>query len=521
MKSNFVLAIALSFAVLVVWEIFVMRPQRIAAQKASQERALAAAQQKPRSSETLSHNTQSPGPSSAAANTVPMPSPMMARERIVEMDFGKNRMAFNVFGASVHQWWFQEENAEGRLTPLVPENDLNLRPLDTFPDIEFSITREGPQKIVFEGKRNDGLAVKKTLQLSDDNIHELSITVKNEGAESVDGSYAIGWGPGIASGQDIDEKISQRAQRALAFDQPRLIKMKRSPQEGPFQWWGVDGLYFMAIFLNERKENIVLSVKKDKKYFSVHHPVKQTLAPGRSSEQIIRFYVGPKNYKALADLDMSLQRAVNFGFFGSLGKIIHKSLFYFFTLTHNYGWAIIILTFCIQILVFPLTVKSFHHSQKMKAVQPQMKKIQEQFKNDRQRLNTEMMHLYKKHGMKFMGLEGCLPMLVQLPIFFALYTTLRNAYELRHAPWILWVKDLSAYDPFYVLPILMGLGMLLQQKMTMSTADPTQARMMYILPIVFIFIFLKMPSGLVLYWLTNSMLTIIIQLFLLKKQAKA
>jgi YidC/Oxa1 family membrane protein insertase len=158
--------------------------------------------------------------------------------------------------------------------------------------------------------------------------------------------------------------------------------------------------------------------------------------------------------------------------------------------------------------VLPLTISSFKHGQKMKAVQPQMKRLQELYKNDARRLNVEMMELYKRHGLRFMGLEGCLPVFIQMPVFFALYNALRSTYELRHAPWIGWIKDLSLHDPFYVLPVLMGAGMFFQQKMSMASMDPSQRQIMYIMPVMFTFFFLKMPSGLVLYWLTSSLLGI-------------
>jgi YidC/Oxa1 family membrane protein insertase len=147
----------------------------------------------------------------------------------------------------------------------------------------------------------------------------------------------------------------------------------------------------------------------------------------------------------------------------------------------------------------------------MKTLQPQIKKLQEQFKSDPKRLQVETFNLYKKNGMKFMGMEGCFPMLLQIPVFFAFYSTLRVAYELRGAPWILWIHDLGAYDPYYILPVLMGGGMFLQQKLTSIAADPAQARMMMMMPVVFTFMFLKLPAGLVLYWVVNSMTTIVVQ----------
>jgi YidC/Oxa1 family membrane protein insertase len=149
----------------------------------------------------------------------------------------------------------------------------------------------------------------------------------------------------------------------------------------------------------------------------------------------------------------------------------------------------------------------------MKELQPQIKQIQEQFKNDQKRIQIEMFNLYRKNGMKFMGMEGCFPILLQLPIFFSFYATLRVAYELRGATW-LWIPDLGLHDPFYILLVFMGLGMFVQQKTTTVAADPAQAKMMMFMPVIMTFMFLKLPAGLVLYWSINSICTILIQKFL-------
>lgn len=172
----------------------------------------------------------------------------------------------------------------------------------------------------------------------------------------------------------------------------------------------------------------------------------------------------------------------------------------------------------------PLTIKSFKASAAMKRLQPHIKSLQEKFKSDPKRLNVEMLNLYKTQKINPLG--GCLPMLLQLPIFWALFTTLRNAYELRGASWILWVKDLSAPDtllhlgtiPLNVLPLVMGVGMFLQQKMMSVSSDPTQQSMMYMMPVIFTFMFWGFPSGLVLYWLTNSILTMIEQYYIMRRE---
>jgi YidC/Oxa1 family membrane protein insertase len=492
MKSNFILALVLSFTVLVVWETVFMKGQR---------------------------NAPRPVVSAPAAPQGSAPAAGPERERLVELVFGQNRLSFNLFGASVRQWWFEETKKGGRWIPLVVERGFDVRPFSTFPDTEFKISRHGPDEVVFEGQREDGLWIQKRFHVSPvEHIHQVTMVLENRGKDPVEAGYALGWGPGIGSG-DGDPKEEERSQRALAFDPPRLMRLKPSTVEGDFQWWGVDARYFLAAFLNQDRQKIVIETQKIGKFPVVQKPAKASLAAGAKSEETLRFYVGPKGYAQLASLNLGLERAVDFGTFGGLGKLVLRTLYFFHRITHNYGWAIILLTVVIQLLAAPLTVKSFRHGQKMKVLQPQVKRLQELYKGDPKRLNVEMMNLYRRHGMKFMGMEGCLPILIQLPVFYALYTTLHNAYELRNAPWIGWIQDLSFHDPYYVLPVIMGVGMLLQQKMTMSAVDPIQARMMYIFPVIMIFIFIRMPAGLVLYWCTSSLMSILIQGFLLR-QAK-
>jgi len=212
-----------------------------------------------------------------------------------------------------------------------------------------------------------------------------------------------------------------------------------------------------------------------------------------------------------------LQKALNFGWFDVIAKPLLIFLKYINEFTHNYGVAIILLTVVIKILFFPLTHKSYKSMKDMQKVQPLMLKIREKYKNDRETLNKETMALYRTHKVNPLG--GCLPMILQIPVFFALYKALLGSIELRHAPFLLWINDLSAKDPYYITPIVMGATMFIQQKMTPTVGDPTQAKMMLLMPIVFTFMFLNFPSGLVIYWLVNNVLSIGQQLYINKYAA--
>jgi YidC/Oxa1 family membrane protein insertase len=237
------------------------------------------------------------------------------------------------------------------------------------------------------------------------------------------------------------------------------------------------------------------------------------LAPGEERAWEVPFYLGPKANNVLVAYGVGLERAIDFGTFASIGRLILRLLGTLHGLTGNWGWSIIILTIIVQTALFPLSYKTMKSAAAMKRLQPQIARLQQQYAKDPGRLNTEMMELYKRSGANPLG--GCLPLLLQMPIFIALYNALRNAWELHGAHWVLWVADLSAKDPYYVLPIVMGGLMWLQNKFGPSApTDPSQAMMMNWMPIIFTFMFLNFPSGLVLYWLTNSVITVAEQLAL-------
>jgi YidC/Oxa1 family membrane protein insertase len=240
-----------------------------------------------------------------------------------------------------------------------------------------------------------------------------------------------------------------------------------------------------------------------------------TVSSGERSKLEYLVFIGPKEPQLLEAAGHQLDRVVHFGFFHILAKPLFVVLTFFYGFFQNYGVAIILLTVLIKIVFWPLTHKSYSSMKSMQKLQPEMQKLREKFKNDKERLNKEMMALYKTHSVNPLG--GCLPMVVQIPVFFALYKVLLDSLALRHAPFAFWLTDLSAKDPYYITPILMGASMFVQQKMTPTTADPMQAKIFMMMPIVFTFMFLNFPSGLVIYWLVNNLLTILQQYFIHRK----
>jgi YidC/Oxa1 family membrane protein insertase len=224
------------------------------------------------------------------------------------------------------------------------------------------------------------------------------------------------------------------------------------------------------------------------------------IAPGATQEISSQFYVGPKNQKALSAISDTLNLVVDYGFLWWLAVPIHWLLMFYQSFVGNWGMAIILITLTVRGLLYPLTKAQYSSMAKMRNLQPKLAEMKERFGDDRQKMGQAMMELYKKEKVNPMG--GCLPILLQMPIFIALYWVLLESYELRHAPFMLWIDDLSVQDPYYVLPLLMGVSMFLMQKMQpmAPTMDPMQVKMMQWMPVIFTVFFLWFPAGLVLYW---------------------
>lgn len=236
--------------------------------------------------------------------------------------------------------------------------------------------------------------------------------------------------------------------------------------------------------------------------------------------QNIKFngYIGQKNYKTLKSIDPVLTNAIEYGWFTFASKPLFALLSWLHGIFGNWGWSIIALTAIIRFVLYPLTYKGMVSMQKMKDLAPKIKELKERYKGDPQRLNQATMDMYKKNGANPLG--GCLPMLMQIPVFFAIYRVLLNAVELQGAPWILWIEDLSRMDPYYIMPLLMGASMFLQQRMTPNNfSDPMQEKVMKWLPVIFTFFFVTFPSGLVLYWFVNNLFSIL-QQFIVNQQFK-
>ena len=282
------------------------------------------------------------------------------------------------------------------------------------------------------------------------------------------------------------------------------------------EWAGFADKYFLNAILAEKNSIASVELKKNSAGFfeSVVSSPQFTINPGQSATTSHRLFVGPKDIDVLKAQGNSLVQSLDLGWFTVIAKPLLYSLKFFYRYVGNYGIAIIIITIILKAFFFPLTHKSYKSMKGMQKIQPEMTKLREKYKDDKDSMNKAVMELYREHKVNPMG--GCLPMVVQIPVFFALYKSLMFSIELRHAPFYLWVTDLADKDPYYVTPVIMGITMFVQQKMTPSQMDPMQQKMMLALPVVFTFMFLSFPSGLVLYWLVNNVLTIGQQMYINK-----
>jgi len=319
------------------------------------------------------------------------------------------------------------------------------------------------------------------------------------------------WGPGLSE-PGLPGKKDQfgggNGIAVLAGEKVyRVTEKKYSPETSAYNfvsWAAYEDNYMAAVFLFTDSPGSALFERqpvgeKDAAHFLLVSPPQKG-------------YIGPKEFDRIRTLGHGTKKLMNFGFFGAIAEVLLIAIKWIHRYIPNWGFAIIIITFIIKVLFFPLTYSSTKSMAKMQELQPKIKALRAKYKkakqdiNQRRQMNEEMMKLYKEHGINPAG--GCLPMLIQIPVFWGFFRMLVVAIEFRQSPWMLWIKDLSVKDPYYVTPLLMGATQFISQKMTPTTADPAQAKMMLIMPVVMTVFFMNFQSGLILYWLTNNILQI-------------
>ena len=390
----------------------------------------------------------------------------------------------------------------------------------------LELTPQQPQgTLTFRSVSDQGITVIKTFTFSYDSYRiGLGLKVINGASKPLEDNLAL----------SFQNKFLKTDAAAAAFQgQLTLINGKyeeksvdkfdkESVLTGKIEWGALSDTYFMGALVPVDSEGIVslkTSRPNPEQLLTSFILPPLNLPAGADKSFQYALYFGPRDIGILKPLNLQLEKAVNFGFFDIVSKPLLWVLIFFNGYLHNYGWAIILLTILVKIVFWPLTHKSYKSMKDMQKLQPKMAKIREKHKDNKEKMNQEMMALYKTYKVNPMG--GCLPMVIQIPVFFALYSLLGYAIELRHAPFLLWITDLAAPDrlpigvpiPYVgegipVLTLLMGASMFIQQKMTPTTGDPTQAKIMLFLPVVFTFMFINFAAGLVLYWLVNNVLSI-------------
>jgi YidC/Oxa1 family membrane protein insertase len=383
-----------------------------------------------------------------------------------------------------------------------------------------------PKELVYEWRSPQGVDVQTRFLFHADRYDiGLAITVNNGSEYIIDDALSLqlahlpreskkAYGAFEGMALLLDDKLKEI----------KVSKVKEKQFDGRIPWVAYEEPYFMAALANENDTRLTAkgtTLPNGEIRVSYITP-SLNVKPFERVTKHFTLYLGPRDLYVLKGLGKKLEKAINFGWFDIIAKPLLVTLRFFNTYVSNYGVSIIILTILVKILFWPLTHKSYQSMKEMRKLQPMMAKIREKYKNNKQEMQKQLMSLYKTYKINPMG--GCLPMVVQIPVFFAFYRILPSSIELRHAPFVLWINDLSAPErllsfpfkiPFMappygipVLTLLMGASMFLQQKMTPTPGDPTQAKMMMFLPIVFTFLFINFPSSLVLYWLVNNLLSI-------------
>lgn len=473
-----------------------------------------------------------------ASATPAQPAATPQAEELITLSLPHADVTFSSKGAGIKTYLFKDKLGPVDLTPYKGEGYFA-----TFPQVDFAEMARTQDSITFRGQIAPGVTVEKNYRLQEDGLAQLSLSVHNTTAAAVNlADWQFNFGPGLATVRS-ELKDNERESKAVYLVQeagkknPTLETFTKNEKQPtlPWQWAGLENRYFLAVLVPQdftagklTTEKVVIGTKKEWLGLSegeLKGPRLQITVPGETLEAGTRktytshLYFGPKDYQLFqtpAFAPYHFERSIAFGFFGALGKIARNVLELFYKWTGNYGVAIIMITILLQLILCRFTIMQLKSAAQMKKIQPEVKRIQEKYKQDPAALQRETLALYQKYHVN--PLMGCLPLLIQLPIFLALFNALRTSWALHGAKFVWWLTDLSAKDPYYILPVLMGAVMFLQQRGNIPPGtDPAQAAMFKYMPLIFTLFFMNFPSGLVLYWLTNSLLTYGIQTFVNKK----
>ena len=553
-QTRLLLAILLTFLVFVAWEFFFSSRQDI---QAPPDQAQQSTPREPDAQPAAPQDVVPAAPETPAVAPVVQPDPSQRAGRRISVDTPLFKIVLAEKGGRFDELilkQFRESVAPDAAFKRLIQPDAasyNMRfgfKANSVPGLEAAVYKaiNTPDQVMVRDKAEtvalawtsaDGVEIQKTFTFYPDSfLIDVVVQVTNRGTRLLKDRATL----------SVAREMGE-SQRGVVFEGPSGVidnKLKEiavgdiedNPiNEGLISWVGVVDRYFMTALMpaEAAQGNMQVSLNGGQKVTNTLVLAENDIAPGQVRTFAFKAFYGPKNTNLLKSYGYNLVKAINFGWFDFLAKPALWIMNMIYSVIPNYGIAIILLTVMTKIILWPLGNKSYKSMNEMKRMQPLMAEIREKYKDDKKKMNEEMMGLYRTYKINPMG--GCLPMLVQLPVFLALYNMLYGAIELRHAPFVGWINDLSSPDrlfdfgvsiPFMtppagipVLTVIMGATMFLQQKMSPPPGDPAQAKIMLFLPIVFTFIFINFPAGLVLYWLVNNVLSIAQQFYIQKKYA--
>lgn len=544
MEKRAILAIVFSLVVVVAWSILFApsTPPPTEFDETIPPSAFSPDTQLPPESIRIAEQEAPPAPGGAVK-----PTDSDIQERLIQIDTGVALVTLTSRGAGVQTVQFRDYHT-GLDDDAAPIEITPVRGASTVP-LAASVVMDGTLAIplgrqIFASDSEDvALSDNRTdAKVSFHTTLENGVTVHRnyrftlgrydfEVGTSVEGlpprgrnALDLQWGPGLLDPGDDEVRRGQTVALPRSYVGGKIFDAVPDEdgapvvEQGPVSWASLGDTYFTAVLIPREPQADAVIVSSSREG-ALNVAVRTPLHPD-SPQQIVQVYVGPKEKPLLEAVEPSLGKVIDLGFFSPMARPMLQLLRLVNRWVHNYGLSIILVTILIKIVFWPLTHKSYKSMKAMQKLQPKMKELQALYKDDKQGLNRATMQLYRDQKVNPMG--GCLPMILQIPFFFAFYNALLYSIELRHAPFICWenevlwgfrgICDLSVYDPSYITPVLMGASMFWQQSMTPTVGDPTQAKIMKFMPLMFLFFFLNAPAGLVVYWLVNNVLSVVQQM---------
>jgi len=526
MERRVLLAIFLSFLVLSLYQVLLPKPVPVP-QTAGQSGNRGSSTPQPSANNGAGRGNAVPAPPPSEIAPPAVVADTAERDLTVETDLVS--AVFSNRGGVLKSWKLKQfPDSSGQLHDLVPQglppefprpfslriDDANLS--QRLNSALFKAEAGSGQDVRFEYQDTSGLSARKEFRVAPRSyVMSVNVAVTNGSQEL---NPAIVWGPALGPLSAGPTSRYAQGSEGIVYLEGKVNRLnaaaiaKQSTYSGTIGFGGVDDQYFLAALVKPGTMKV--------EYRAVDVPV-----PGAVSQPPAvlvnyeaqldqprwpqRVFIGPKDLDVLKAVDPDLRWAINFGWFDWVVVPLLTSLKWLNGYIGNYGWSIIALTILINAAMFPLRHKSVVSMRKLQEIQPEVKSIQDRYAKlkttdpAKQKMNAELMSLYRERGVN--PASGCIPMVLTMPVLFAFYSLLSVAVELRGAPFMGWITDLSVHDPLYITPVLMGVTMFIQQRMTPSTLDPVQQKMMMIMPLVFTFMFLPAPSGLVLYWLVSNL----------------